>query len=1692
MSLIHTITQGTPDVRHITRVQFGIRSPESILRESVSSIHQHVTKSGELPHTLMDPRLGATRTTNNAVTGLSIKRDPGNWGHCSLALPVYHPIFFEHVKNILKIICPNCSNFRTSSPTSSREIIAKNIRGKNIARSRRLKVITEKILKGKAKDCEVCHAPLPEIVQDNENQVLGFALTYKTKDEEDATIVIEDKPGAAAPAKGAKGKGSRGGSKAKTSKKTEPISSKRVYNILKRITDDDADLMGFAPKTARPEWLMISVLPIPPPTVRPSVIGDNDKTSDDDLTQILHNIIRHNNQLQYLLQDVTSKGNSINDVNKEAQRACAALQLHVAALIDNETNSYNKVVNRAHRPLKTIKSRHKGKTGRVRNNIEGKRTNWSSRSVITADPKMRIDQVGVPYEIAKILTYEETVNAYNIEFLTTLVHRGPDNYPGANETKKPGQELPQSLHYMTDDERQKIRLTPGMKVYRHMLDWDIVIFNRQPSLHKMNMMGHYVKVLPGRSFRLSVNVTGPYAADFDGDEMNLHLPQNEQVRREWEMLALSPTQFVSPQGNRPVIGTVQDTMLGTYRISSEQVRGYSKNERYLMNIPQFMHLANWITNRTTATPEIKTLADGSIGWTSTDLFNLLLPPITLTRRGKGEAPRPGEVDKRAKIEIINGVMTAPELGETILPMNKDSNLLDATTGSLFHIAWNDLGPTAAQQLIDNLSLVTSEWFMICGISVGLRDLELPSEYYPVIEHIKGVYLKKSQQLIDALVLNQYTDELRSEHDLGPRGLSKNNAEQFEVDMFNLLTAGREEIMALVTDHIDEYTLPTLQPDDSDTVVVLDSPMTVLELSQKYFDKKIDYWWAIRQCNPGLVTMATQFAPILAGSRVRIPQKSRLVVRKYDNRFVSMVDSGSKGKKINAAQIIAILGQQDIVGGRAKDYIRRRPMPFFPKDDLTPEARGFIRNSYTAGLSPIEYIFHAMAGRLGVISTSIKTAETGYMQRKLVKRLEDLVTHYDGTVRLCNGAIVQIIYGGDGYDGSKIEKQNIDYLPLSLDGLKLRYGFLESDLDAYDAILAKCGAQPLDRALEQAALDAELEDLVSDWTVLRQRYKGDLPTSIPSVINFDRIMDTVQSRLGAAGKMPYLKPEWCLRPSHIRKGLETLVKQIQHPTSQRISTFGLHQFFALVRSRLSSKILIFKKGYTVPAFDDLIKEIVYKFYDGIITPGESVGVIAAQSIGEPSTQMTLDAFHSTGQKLTVSGGVPRFKEILSLTKMKTPSVTIYLKGIAVPDAIMKAIPADALPGVTRTNTLEYVDKYLLSLPRATTEEYKAVVETRRKFIESYIQPKGLSQVGNNKSVKSVQNRFQDIVFSKLVKTSEIFYVDDGSDDPFATPLEHHDAATPNQTGDRHYPSWVIVFELNKDVMSQNDIYEGEEITGKFTGGARTTYLHGVPGEDPSDSRYIIHAMISIDQTHDQVLIEESGMLKTHIKGVTNIDKTVIRQEKCDIRLDNGAIIQKGSDDYEYYAKIMMRSNNFIIDTVGSNLLDILNMDHVDPYKTYTNDINEMFNIYGIEVARRAIIRETNDIMVNAGAHVDLRHIELLADAMTCRGFLQKIDRYGARRGESGPIAMASFEETTSVLCEAAAFSYEDNMTGASANVMFGQFIRAGTNCFDVLLDEAMIIDEAPEPVKKEVQLSELIERNTMYACGPEDFHFDYML
>ena len=442
--------------------------------------------------------------------------------------------------------------------------------------------------------------------------------------------------------------------------------------------------MGLSNDYARPEWMIITVLPVPPPPVRPSISVDGSgqgMQSEDDLTYKLGDIIRANGNVRRCEMD-GSPGHVVAEFEQ-------LLQFHVATYMDNDIAGQPQALQKSGRPVKSIRARLKGKEGRLRGNLMGKRVDFSARTVITGDPNLSLDEVGVPRSIARTLTYPETVTRYNLHKLAQLVKNGPNMHPGAKYVIRDTGERIDLRHHKRSGE---ITLQYGWKVERHIIDGDYIIFNRQPSLHKESMMGHRVRVMPYSTFRLNLSVTSPYNADFDGDEMNLHVPQSEETRAEVNKLCMVPLNIVSPQRNSPLMGIVQDTLCGIYKMTRRDV---------FLELDQVMNILLWVPewDGTIPTPSILKPVPK---WTGKQIISLVIPDNLSLQRSSNEGPCPLNDDG---LLIQNGELMFGLLNKKVV---------GATGGGIIHTVYNESGVDAALRFFNGTQTVVNYWLLHNG------------------------------------------------------------------------------------------------------------------------------------------------------------------------------------------------------------------------------------------------------------------------------------------------------------------------------------------------------------------------------------------------------------------------------------------------------------------------------------------------------------------------------------------------------------------------------------------------------------------------------------------------------------------------------------------------------------------------------------------------------------------------------------------------------------------------------------------------------------------------------------------------------------------------------------------------------------------------------------------------------------------
>ena len=916
-------------------------------------------------------------------------------------------------------------------------------------------------------------------------------------------------------------------------KATDDLNPLRVLNLFKMITPSDCELLGINPAEGRPEMFLWQFVPAPPICIRPSVAQENAST-EDDLTTKLSDIVH----ISSLIRNSLQRGQPLQTVMEQWEY----LQLQIAMYVNSDVPGlqqpgYGKAI-------RGFCQRLKGKQGRFRGNLSGKRVDFSGRTVISPDPNLGIDEVAVPILVAKNLTYPERVQRQNIGKLRQCVINGPSIHPGAQQIVKKDSDHKISLKFARRENEAK-HLKFGDIVERHLEDGDIVLFNRQPSLHKLSIMSHYVKVRPWRTFRLNECVCGPYNADFDGDEMNLHVPQTEEARAEAMSLMGVKHNLSTPKNGQPIISATQDFITAAYLLSSKD---------NFFDRKTFTNLCMYMVNGNTQIdlPPPAIIKPESM-WTGKQVFSLLMrpnkaSPVKVNLDAKCRDFK-GKVEKGADMDPNDAYLVVRN-SEVMCGMMDKTTVGSGKKDSIFYVILRNFGPDEAVAAMNRLARLSARYLTNQGFSIGISDV------YP------------SQTLKD----KKHT----------------------------LVTIAYEECEALI---------------------------------KKFRDGKLE---KATGCNME-ETLENLISGILSKVRQQAGRYCIDTLSKWNAPLI-MAKSGSKGSDINVAQMVAVVGQQIIGGQRVPDGFQDRSLPHFPKNARQPPSKGFVRNSFFSGLTPTEFLFHAISGREGLVDTAVKTAETGYMSRRLMKSLEDLSVKYDKTVRNSSNIIVQFQFGADKLDPLDMEG---DAVPVNFNRTwthaeALTWNNDDQSLLPYE-VTAHCESLLADQKKKYTRRGLLHEELLayddqSDYAIDEHENARDFITTVTKYVG------------GLASRMAKLRQRTGLHdfednpavsgdifdPSEEDKARKYQVEQVAKVSLQTLKMF--------------------------------IKLCLDKYANAHVEAGQAVGAVGAQSIGEPGTQMTLKTFHFAGVAgMSITQGVPRIKEIINASKViSTPVITCPLR------------------------------------------------------------------------------------------------------------------------------------------------------------------------------------------------------------------------------------------------------------------------------------------------------------------------------------------------------------------------------------------------------------------------------------------------
>jgi len=912
----HVSTQVAP--QKIEYIQFGLFSPSQMqqmgeMQVSNTGLYAHPTKN-PVPWGLLDPRLGISQSTQGEcqTCGKGLIDCAGHFGFVDLYLPVFHIGLLPHIHACLRMICKSCSRVLLSPDERKKYTKVLSRERDYPTRLKQHKTIIEICRKksqcpwcgdwnGEVKKIAAmrfCHMKWDKTkksITEKQQFVQHFKDAQQTNKEVENEML--DKAG-------------------------EDLTPLVCRTLFSKIPPEDLVFLDMVPTSGRPEDMILTHIPVPPCCLRPAVNTGSSASNQDDLTMQIKALLHCDNSIRQAVK--------MGDTVPKLMGKWDFLQFQ-AALLFNSTFPGCPAELKTKKPIRGVCQRLKGKQGRFRGNLSGKRVDFTGRTVISPDPNLGVHEVGIPRLVAETLTYPERVNAINFSRMRELVRIGQDAHPGARFVLKPDGTLKRALNYSTGTvarwrDKYANELQIGDIVERHINDGDIVLFNRQPSLHRISIMAHQVKVLPGKTFRFNECCCAPYNADFDGDEMNVHVPQTEEARAEAKCLMASIKNLATPKNGALLIAATQDFLTSSFLITNKD-RFYDR--------AAFMQI-------------VSHFSDGKIGFTlphpailkPVELFtgkqviSLLIKHnkkddtcVNLERKNKNYDPKKnlGVFDaKEGMILIRNGELLCGAL---------DKDILGGGKNNLFQLLLRDFGDEIAGDRMSKLARLSSRWIGDHGFSIGIEDVT------------PGERLKERK------------------------------------------TLAVEEGYVKCNEKIKQFSAGKLVPEPGCTAEQ---------------------------------TLEAQVTGILSSLRDEIGLICLEELPKHNSPLI-MVQCGSKGNNANISQMISSVGQQTVGGSRIPNGFYKRTLPHFKMEDArSPVAKGFVSNSFFSGLLPPEFFFHTMGGREGLIDTAVKTAETGYMQRRLMKALEDLSIQYDMTVRSSSSQIVQFTYGDDGIEPTYME------------------------------------------------------------------------------------------------------------------------------------------------------------------------------------------------------------------------------------------------------------------------------------------------------------------------------------------------------------------------------------------------------------------------------------------------------------------------------------------------------------------------------------------------------------------------------------------------------------------------------------------------------------------------------------------------
>nr|XP_022906848.1 DNA-directed RNA polymerase I subunit RPA1 [Onthophagus taurus] len=1607
-------------------VEFSVFTAEEIRKLSVVKICSPLTFDAlgyPLPGGLYDKLMGplSDRSEPCGTCFQNIYQCPGHFGHIELTLPVVNGLFTKFILMVLKLTCFHCYHIRI--PGHVKHLLSVQLRLLNAG------FITEPLEIENKLDQLITESKSMENVQ--EDELLPFLLEYEE-------IIKENS---------LEGKGLNIFNKNTEGMKKELIDSllkklktrgncMHCNKTLSRITKIRDKLIEIRPSSVQkgmeqkylnPEEIrrhlrslykneknflhqlapvlktvksenptdifFFEVIPVPPPNVRPvNFIGG--KASESKQSAIYKQILHECSLVRTIVQVLKNRGN-LEDLHETAKSVYAvargntvleklnfaweALQMNVNNIID-----CNSVQIHGGQGLKQIIEK---KSGVIRMHMMGKRVNFSGRSVITPDPNINIDEVGVPEEFAKKLTFPVPVTTWNVEELRKLIKNGPNIYPGAvmvefedgtinkiNPNNPVHQQALMKRLLTPDDGNEGFK---GFKtVHRHLTNGDIVLLNRQPTLHRPSIMAHKTRILKGeKTLRLHYANCKAYNADFDGDEMNMHFPQNEFARTEAYNLVNVSNHYLVPKDGTPLSGLIQDHVIAGVRMT---IRGkffdkydYQKfvfqaldfqTSNIVLLPPTILKPAKlWSGKQIISTVIINTLPKNS------EMINLDSTSKISVKSWQKSKQKPW---KFGGTPLKDNEMTEAEViirqGELLVGV-LDKTHIGATPYGLGHCIYELYGGTYATKLLSSFGRLFTSYLQIDGFTLGVKDIlvmeKADEKRKEVVEKSREIgvsVIAKALDVPENTSIEEILEKLEQSHANNP-------------NFRNILDRQYKQSLDSYTNDINKVCLP-------------------------------------------------------AGLICKFPE----------NNLQLMVQSGAKGSTVNTMQISCLLGQIELEGKRPPVMISGKSLPSFPNFEFSPRAGGFIDARFMTGIQPQEFFFHCMAGREGLIDTAVKTSRSGYLQRCLIKPLEGVTVAYDLTVRDSDKSVIQFFYGEDGLDISKSQFFNDKHIKFLIDNKKVIYD---------KKVIKQLKEVPNYKLMTQHA------SKINEW---RSNFGDPLKNKqISSFTAFSKAIsektqfknENKRSKIPSRTKKTKCILEmWNEADSELK---ESLKKRFEHSPDPVISLFQPDVYLGSISERLQSLIdnsnTKFESKKERKQFEDTLK---LKIMQAVCQPGESVGLLAAQSIGEPSTQMTLNTFHFAGRgEMNVTLGIPRLREILMTAskEIKTPSMQIPF--LDVPNLEKKAddlkriltrvVVQDVLEKIDVTNLLELKpirqQKYVLKFTFLPYELYKFDYVVKPKKVIRHMVKKFFTQMFAAIK-KYCKLRQQPLIFKETQKPKK----NNEEIDEEGVPQENDNRLEEESSDEEPEDAEDAKTNYKYEKTHESD-EEGEDANNENESDEERDKNEEEEDEDEDKATILNANTLANDYKFDSVNYKWCELTFTLPLSSKKLDMTAILREVA-----SKSVIHETPNIKRAFTFI--KDDKLTLLTDGINIVEMFKYNKLlDLNKLYSNDIHKIAETYGIEAAVRVITKEIQDVFKVYGITVDPRHLKLISDYMTFRGVFVPFSRKGMESSAS-PLQQMSFEASLEFLRGATLGGKCDQLSNPSSSLMVGKPCNVGTGLF----------------------------------------------